>query len=159
MGIGKSTITQELAMKTKNSAYLDGDWCWVIHPFIVNEENKKMVIKNIHFLLNSFIKNTMIETIFFCWVMDEQDIIDLVLTGIDKDKVDIVSISLTASRDKLKKNIQKDIDSGKRTPRDLKNSLERLPKFEQLDSIKVDITTKDISTVVHHLQEIIQAFY
>lgn len=37
MGIGKSTITEELSKQTKQSVYLDGDWCWMMNPFIVNE--------------------------------------------------------------------------------------------------------------------------
>lgn len=89
MGIGKSTITEELSKQTKQSVYLDGDWCWMMNPFIVNEENKDMVINNIHFLLNSFINNSMINVIYFCWVMDEQKIVDRVLNGIALEDIDV----------------------------------------------------------------------
>ena len=44
MGIGKSTITEELSKQTKQSVYLDGDWCWMMNPFIVNEENKDCLL-------------------------------------------------------------------------------------------------------------------
>jgi broad-specificity NMP kinase len=76
MGIGKTTISKLLSKELKNSVFLDGDWCWNINPFIVNDENKKMVIENICFLLNSFIKNTTIKDIIFCWVMNKQEIIE-----------------------------------------------------------------------------------
>ena len=41
MGVGKTK-------KLQNSVWLDGDWCWMINPFVVNEENKRMVINNIN---------------------------------------------------------------------------------------------------------------
>lgn len=148
MGIGKSTITQELGKQTLNSVYLDGDWCWMINPFIVNNETKQMVIHNIQYLLNSFIKNTQIETIFFCWVMDEQVIVDKVLKGVNKESIDIYHFSLIASPETLRKNIKKDIKLNKRTPNDLARSLERLQKYNALDSIKVDTSEKNISEIV-----------
>jgi broad-specificity NMP kinase len=40
MGVGKTTTCKELSKKLQNSVWLDGDWCWMIDPFVVNEENK-----------------------------------------------------------------------------------------------------------------------
>ena len=51
MGAGKSTVSEQLLKETENSIYLDGDWCWNMNPFTVNEENIEMVLKNIIFLL------------------------------------------------------------------------------------------------------------
>ena len=48
MGVGKNTTCKELSKKLQNSVWLDGDWCWIINPFVVNEENKRMVINNIN---------------------------------------------------------------------------------------------------------------
>lgn len=48
MGVGKTTTCKELSKKLQNSVWLDGDWCWMINPFVVNEENKRMVINNIN---------------------------------------------------------------------------------------------------------------
>ena len=38
MGVGKTTTCKELSKKLQD---LDGDWCWMINPFVVNEENKQ----------------------------------------------------------------------------------------------------------------------
>ena len=51
MGVGKSTVSELLLKEMENSVYLDGDWCWNMNPFTVNEENIEMVLKNIIFLL------------------------------------------------------------------------------------------------------------
>ncbi|MCK4716621.1 MAG: AAA family ATPase, partial [Candidatus Marinimicrobia bacterium] len=53
MGVGKSTISVALKNELENSVMLDGDWCWMMNPWNITEENKKMVEQNIIFLLNS----------------------------------------------------------------------------------------------------------
>ncbi len=54
MGVGKTVTSKKLQNKLPNCVFLDGDWCWDSSPFIVTEETKDMVIKNIVYLLNSF---------------------------------------------------------------------------------------------------------
>jgi broad-specificity NMP kinase len=49
MGIGKSTVCRILKYKLPNCVFLDGDWCWDMHPFQVTDETKQMVMKNICF--------------------------------------------------------------------------------------------------------------
>lgn len=65
MGVGKTTIIKMLYKELENSFWLDGDNCWMMNPFIVNEENKKMVVDNITYILNSFIKNSNSQYIIF----------------------------------------------------------------------------------------------
>ena len=55
MGVGKTTACQKLKHKLPDSVFLDGDWCWDMHPFQVTPETKKMVMENICFLLNQLI--------------------------------------------------------------------------------------------------------
>ena len=47
MGVGKTTVSQQLKKTLRNSVFLDGDWCWDADPFQVTEETKKMVMQNI----------------------------------------------------------------------------------------------------------------
>ena len=56
MGVGKTITCQNLKNKLSNCVFLDGDWCWDMHPFQVTPETKKMVMENICFLLNQFIR-------------------------------------------------------------------------------------------------------
>lgn len=53
MGVGKTTTCQVLKRKLDKSVFIDGDWCWDMHPFMVNEETKKLVLENICMLLNN----------------------------------------------------------------------------------------------------------
>ena len=79
MGVGKTTVCQQLKRKLPNSVFLDGDWCWDADPFWVTEETKKMVLENICFLLNQFIQCSVYDNIIFCWVMHQQEIIDYIV--------------------------------------------------------------------------------
>ena len=54
MGVGKTTVSQQLKKDLINSVFLDGDWCWDASPFQVTEETKEMVLNNICYLLNNF---------------------------------------------------------------------------------------------------------
>lgn len=66
MGVGKTTVCQELKKELKNSVFLDGDWCWDADPFQVTVETKAMVIRNICYMLNSFIHCSAYDNVVFC---------------------------------------------------------------------------------------------
>lgn len=71
MGVGKTTTSLELQKILPQNVFLDGDWCWSMEPFVVNDETKTMVMNNITYLLNNFIRCSEYENIIFCWVMHE----------------------------------------------------------------------------------------
>ena len=83
MGVGKTATCQYLKRLLDRCVFLDGDWCWDMSPFQVTRETKKMVMENIRFLLNNFIRCSEYENIIFCWVMHEQKIMDDILSGLD----------------------------------------------------------------------------
>ncbi|MHC5373648.1 AAA family ATPase [Enterococcus sp. LJL120] len=155
MGIGKSTVTAALNEELDNSVMLDGDWCWQMHPWQFTEENKKMVLKNIQFLLQSFIDNSSFEFIIFCWVMDHQEIIEDVLAGLKLSDTEVISISLVASPQKLTENIQADIVKGLRSFDSIATAIARLENYRGVESIKIDTTALDVSAAVAEIKELI----
>lgn len=140
MGVGKTTTCQVLKKKLPNCAFLDGDWCWDMDPFQVNEETKAMVMENIIFMLNSFIRCSVYENIVFCWVMHEQEIMDRILARLELKDCQVFLFSLVASPKALKIRLQKDIDQGLRTEDVLRRSMDRLPLYEKLDTVKIDVS-------------------
>ena len=56
MGVGKTTVCKELMQLLPASVFLDGDWCWYSHPFTVTEQTKQVVMENIGFMLQNFLK-------------------------------------------------------------------------------------------------------
>ena len=140
MGVGKTTVCRELKALTAPCAFLDGDWCWDMEPFQVNEETKAMVMENICFLLNNFLRCSTYETIVFCWVMHEQGIIDEILRKLDVGKYQVYRISLVCAPEELERRIRKDIETGLRTEDVLERSKSRLPLYETLNTIKIDVS-------------------
>lgn len=140
MGVGKTTVCQNIKGKLNNSVFLDGDWCWDMHPFQVTEETKQMVEENICFLLNNFIKCSAYENIVFCWVMHFQTIIDDIVSRLDTTNCKVHSISLVCSEQALKTRLMKDVGTGIRTEDVISRSIERLPLYDKLSSYKVDVS-------------------
>lgn len=147
MGIGKTTICQELKHMKMNSVFLDGDWCWDANPFVVNEETKTMVMQNISYLLNQFIHCSTYEAIIFCWVMHEQDIIDTILKNIDTENCEVKTISLICNEDTLRQRINKDITKGIRTKEVLEKSIARLPLYQKLNTKKIETDDKSVEEI------------
>ena len=140
MGIGKTTVSQILKNKLDNAVMLDGDWCWDMHPFMVNDETKAMVMDNICYLLNNFIKCSVYDNIVFCWVMHEQAIIDEILSRLDTSGITVLPISLVCSEAELRRRIQRDVDKGKRTSDVIERSAVRLEMYSKLTTHKLDVT-------------------
>ncbi len=141
MGVGKTAACQLLKKKLDNSVFLDGDWCWDMHPFQVTQEIKKMVLENIAFLLNNFIHCPAYENIIFCWVMHEQGIIDDILSRLDTVGCQVHAISLVCSEEALRERLQKDVNMGIRTADVIPRSLARVQLYEGLNTVKINVSS------------------
>ena len=151
MGIGKSTVSQILKRNLPNSVFLDGDWCWDSCPFQVTAETKEMVIKNICAVLNNFLKCSAYENIIFCWVMHEQSIIDAIISGLDTANCRVLAVSLLCSEQELTQRLQKDVAAGIRTPDVIERSVQRIPLYQNLDTIKVNTSGKSATEVAQEI--------
>ena len=151
MGVGKTTTCQVVKTKLDKSVFLDGDWCWDMHPVVVNKETQKLVLNNICTLLNNDIKCNIFKNIIFCWVMHEQSIIDDILSRLDLNDVKVIAISLVCQKEALEKRIQKDIDQGIRKPDVLARSVERLEMYQKLNTYKIDVSNKKIEEIVKEI--------
>lgn len=148
MGIGKSTICNQLNQDLDHSVFLDGDWCWNMDPFVVNQDTKNMVLDNITHCLNNFIHTPGIGNIIFCWVMHKQDIIDQIIQKLDTEGVDIHLISLICEKEELIKRMLID----RRDNQTIRKSLQYLELYKDLDTQKIDVTTLDIQKTIDKIK-------
>ncbi len=147
MGVGKTTVCQNLKVKLPDSVFLDGDWCWDASPFKVTEETKSMVINNICYLLNSFIACSAYENVIFCWVMHEQLIIDSILERLHTQNCEVKCISLLADEETLRERLTIDVKKGIRQPDVIQRSVARLPLYKDLKTVKVDTGGKTVAEI------------
>lgn len=151
MGVGKTAVCQALKRKLPNAVFLDGDWCWDSSPFQVNAQTKKMVMKNICFLLNQFLRCSSYENVIFCWVMHEQEIINTILAGIDTADCEAKLISLVCNPATLEQRLKKDILDGKRRQDVIERSAERLPLYNKLNTVKIATDGKTLDEITNNI--------
>ena len=154
MGIGKTTVCQQLKQDLPNSVFLDGDWCWDASPFQVTEETKAMVTNNICYLLNSFLKCSAYENIIFCWVMHEQSIIDSILDKLDTRNCEVKCISLAADEKTLRARLAMDVDRGIRSEDVIERSIARIPMYQTLNTIKIDTNAKTVAMIANEIKQL-----
>lgn len=154
MGVGKTTICQNLKQLLPNSVFLDGDWCWDSDPFQVTDETKEMVIDNICYLINNFIRCSIYDNIIFCWVMHEQSIIDTICNKINVENCNVKIISLLVDEKNLKNRIENDVMAGIRYIDVLDRSIARMPLYEKLNTIKINTNNKSIAEIADEITKL-----
>ena len=152
MGVGKTTVSQQLKQDIPNSVFLDGDWCWDSNPFHLTEETKAMVTDNICYLLNNFIHCSAYENVIFCWVMHQQKIIDAIVENLDTKNCAVKCISLIADEKHLRERLMADVKRGIRTADVIERSVERIPLYHALNTIKIDTNNKTVQEIADEIR-------
>ena len=154
MGVGKTTVCQQLKQDLPNSVFLDGDWCWDASPFQVTDETKAMVTNNICYVLNNFLKCSAYENIIFCWVMHEQSIIDFILKKLDAQNCVLKCVSLVADENTLCERLSMDVERGIRSKDVIERSIARIPMYQTLNTIKIDTNAKTPAVIANEIKQL-----
>jgi chloramphenicol 3-O-phosphotransferase len=138
-GVGKTTTCRELYFQ--RNVFLDGDWCWDMHPFVVTDETKAMVESNIAHLLNAFLDCSEFENVIFCWVLHEQHILNDLIKVLNLNGCATHCFSLVSTEQALVERLNRDIAAGKRSADITERSVARIPFYDELDTVKIDVST------------------
>ena len=138
-GDDRAAACRQLQQLLDRSVFLDGDWCWDAHPFQVTEETREMVLENISFLLNSFLRCSAYDHVIFCWVLHRREIWEDLLRRLTEPYV-LRAVSLVCTPETLRSRLEGDILAGKRIPDVLDRSLAYLPLYDALDIRHLDVT-------------------
>ena len=95
MGVGKTAVGKYIADHTPGTAFIDGDWCLDIHPFVGNRETKTMAVDNILHMIGNYKKCSECKMIVLVWLMDSDWIYEAIVDGIKKHELEIKSVTLT----------------------------------------------------------------
>ncbi len=154
MGVGKTSVCKLLKEGLSNAVFLDGDWCWDASPFQVTEETKSMVLDNICYLLNSFLRCSVYDHIIFCWVMHEQCIIDAILKRLEIKDCELRCVSLVADENTIRDRLKKDVLQGIRTIDLIDRSIGKIPLYQRLNTIKIVTDGKTMKEVAKELKDL-----
>ena len=72
--------------------------------------------------------------------MHEQSILDDITRQLDLTDCRLHAVSLVCNPEALKARLQKDIDAGLRQPDILERSIPRLPLYDRLQTVKIDVS-------------------
>ena len=145
-GVGKSTIAKELLNQMDRSVWLDGDDLWKMHPFVVNDSTKKMVEKNIQYILRSFLE-TGFSYILFSWVLHDNSIVKRLLSGLDSFTFDFKLFTLLCDEDTLKSRLA--LNPLRTTDEGL--AMKRLKQTITIDSVKIDTIGKTPEVIAQEI--------
>ena len=149
MGVGKTTVSRLLVESLPGStAWLDGDWCWMMHPFRVTDENKRMVEDNVGHVLRGFLANSSFDQVVFSWVLHQTEILDRLLSRLGDLDYRLCWFTLVATPLALRDRIAED-GGGDAA---IEASLERLSHYASQPSRKIDTTGRSVADVVSEIR-------
>jgi broad-specificity NMP kinase len=157
MGVGKTTVCKRLLEVLQPSVFLDGDWCWNMNPFVVNEENKAMVMDNITHMLKAYLNNSGYEYVVFCWVIHQEEIFNQILKPLTDCDFALYKISLICSEFALRQRLEADVHSGVRAPDVIERSVQRIPLYEKMDTVKIDVNSISPEQAAQKIVQIVKS--
>ena len=110
--VGKTAVGTRLFESYDNSAYLDGDWCWCVHPFSVLDPRLRNGDKAMSFLLSNYLDSEFEYVFFTSVVLTDARIREGILKGITAKDFKILGFTLTCSEETLKQRHDKRGDPG-----------------------------------------------
>ena len=142
MGVGKTTVGKVIADRNPGTAFIDGDWCMDIHPFVGNPETRAMAVDNILHMIGNYMKCSACSMVVLVWLMDDPSVLRSVLDGLAALRAEVKSVTLICDRDTLIRRWKNDRSCEWRTDQWLEISLASLPRFA---SMKDAIDTSNLS--------------
>lgn len=136
MGVGKTSVCRRVLERLDRAAWLDGDWCWTMHPWSFSERNRAMVLSNIAHVLTGFLENPEFDIVLFSWVMHLPEIFDALLSALPAGTFDPLRVTLVASPEVLRERCRAD----GRDEESIARSLERSPLYRAFPDSLLDTT-------------------
>ena len=134
MGVGKTTVGKYIADHHPGTAFIDGDWCLDIHPFVGNQETKAMAVDNILHMIGNYQKCSVCSMVVLVWLMDEPWVIQKITQGLSAMQAEVKNMTLVCSRESLIQRWKDDHNCEWRTDEWLNVSLKSLPGFASMDN-------------------------
>ena len=134
MGVGKTTVGKYIADHHPGTAFIDGDWCLDIHPFVGNQETKAMAVDNILHMIGNYQKCSVCNMVVLVWLMDEPWVIQKITQGLSAMQAEVKNMTLVCSRESLIWRWKDDHNCEWRTDEWLNVSLKSLPGFASMDN-------------------------
>ncbi len=152
MGVGKSTVGKAIADRYPGTAFIDGDWCMDIHPFVGTRETKAMAVDNILHLIGNYRKCSVCSMVVLAWLMDDPWVLQAITKGLADMRTEVKNVTLVCSMKSLLQRWKNDQHCEWRTDEWLEASLKSLPAFWAMDHV-IDTSDTPIDHVVDQIMQ------
>jgi len=105
--VGKSTAADILFQMYHNSAYLDGDWCWRVHPFELSDPRLREGDKAMSAVLSNYLRLDFDYVVFCSVVAMYENIREAILRDITAAGFETVGFTLTCTEETLRQRHKK----------------------------------------------------
>ena len=133
MGVGKTTVGRCIAQMRPGTAFIDGDWCMDLHPFVGSAETRAMAVDNILHMAGNYMKCSACRMAVLVWLMDDPQVLRAVPDGLAALGAQVKTVTLICGREELIRRWEGDRACEWRTPQWLEVSLKSLPYFASLE--------------------------
>ncbi|MBR3515234.1 MAG: hypothetical protein IKO10_02675 [Lachnospiraceae bacterium] len=156
MGIGKTTVGTCIADKHPGTAFIDGDWCMDLHPFVGTKETKEMAIDNILHMIGNYSKCSACHMVVLAWLMDEDWVCEKLSTEIRNMGLEAKQVTIVCEEKQLKEQWAADRNCPWRTDEWLAVALRSLEHFSKSDDcIKTDgLTIDEVAEAVYDMCQV-----
>ena len=144
MGVGKTTIGKAIAEKNPGTAFIDGDWCMDIHPFVA--------VDNILHMIGNYQRCSECNMVVLAWLMDDPQVYRSMIDGLTTLRAEVNSVTLVCSRECLAERWKKDHQCEWRTDQWFNASVASLPYFESAENV-IDTTGLTVEQIVNRITE------
>ena len=135
MGVGKTTAGRYIAGQVPGTAFIDGDWCMDLHPFVGNRETRAMAADSILHMVGNYLKCSACGMVVLVWLMDDPQVLRRITEGISALGAEVKSVTLVCGREALVRRWKNDRDCAWRTDEWLDASLRSLEQFAAMDNV------------------------
>lgn len=151
MGVGKTTTGKSLCDRLGRTAFIDGDWCLDIHPFVGNRETKSMAIDNIIYMIKNYYKCSESDNIVLSWVISENNI-EKIISGVNDIDIKIYNITLVCDKETLMNRWHKDETTEWRINEWLQESIKSIENYSSRNNtIIIDTSNLSVDNVVDEI--------
>ena len=134
MGVGKTTVGKIIANRYPGTAFIDGDWCMDLHPFVGNAETRAMAVDNILHMAGNYMRCSACSMVVLVWLMDDPQICRRITEGISAIQAEVEYVTLVCNAENLIRRWQNDRSCEWRTDKWLEASLRSLPRFAVMEN-------------------------
>ncbi len=100
--VGKSAAAELLYQAYQNSAYLDGDWCWCVNPFSVEDPRLREGDKAMSAVLSNYLGLGFDYVVFSSVVAMYENLRQGILAGIGAKDYQVMGFTLTCTEETLR---------------------------------------------------------